>query len=129
MIFAKIENNICINVMVFENEIEAQKFDATLIALEEGFGIGDLYINNVWQKKEKSLEQQIEMIDLQLQEIDNQGVTRHLENQIEASNTYTALYETTKKLIDRKNELRAQRQELYQQEQNQKLQELINSQE
>ena len=57
-------------------------------------------------------QEQIEEIDSELLSIDGQGVTRHFENQVEASGTYEALYETTKTLIDRKQELRIQREEL-----------------
>lgn len=64
-------------------------------------------------KTEEELKQeQIQQIDEELMYIDNQGVTRHLENIVEATNSYNTLYETTKQLIDRKNELRAQRKEL-----------------
>lgn len=64
-------------------------------------------------KTEEELKQeQIQQIDEELLYIDNQGVTRHLENIVEATNSYDTLYETTKQLIDRKNELRAQRKEL-----------------
>ena len=129
MNFAKIEENICVNIMVFDTIADANNFDSTLIEIEEGFGIGDLYIDNQWQKREITLEEQIFLIDAGLKEIDDQGVTRHLENQIEASNTYDNIYESTKILIDKKNELRAQRKELYDQLQAQKLEELVNSQE
>lgn len=57
-------------------------------------------------------QEKIDEIDAELATIDSQGVTRHLENQIEASGTYATLYKTTKELIDRKNELRAERQKL-----------------
>lgn len=57
-------------------------------------------------------QEKIDKIDAELAEIDSQGVTRHLENQIEASGTYKTLYKTTKELIDRKNELRAEREKL-----------------
>lgn len=57
-------------------------------------------------------QEKIDEIDTELKQIDNEGVTRHLENQIEASNTYDVLYESTKQLIDRKNELRAEREQL-----------------
>lgn len=64
-------------------------------------------------KTEEELKQeQIEKIDEELKQIDNEGVNRHLENQIEASNTYDTIYESTRKLIDRKNELREQRKKL-----------------
>ena len=59
-------------------------------------------------KREFSMTE-IEKIDEELKQIDNEGVNRHLENQIEASNTYDTIYESTRKLIDRKNELREQR--------------------
>jgi hypothetical protein len=57
-------------------------------------------------------QEKIDEIDAELAEIDSQGVTRHLENQIEASGTYATLYKSTKELIDRKNELRAEREKL-----------------
>lgn len=57
-------------------------------------------------------QKRIDKIDAELKQIDSEGVTRHLENQIEASGTYETLYKTTKELIDRKNELRAEREKL-----------------
>lgn len=57
-------------------------------------------------------QEKIDEIDAELAKIDNQGVTRHLENQIQATGTYASLYKSTKDLIDRKNELRAEREEL-----------------
>lgn len=109
MDFAEIKDGVCINVIVFENEMKAKEFDNTLIKLEDGFGKGDWYKNNVWSKAIPTIEQQIEKIDKELKQIDNEGVNRHLENQIEATNTYDTIYESTRKLIDRKNELREQR--------------------
>ena len=61
---------------------------------------------------EEIKQEKIEEIDRELSDIDAQGVTRHLENIVEASNSYDTLYETTKALIDRKNELRLQRKTL-----------------
>ena len=64
-------------------------------------------------KTEEELKQEkIAEIDRELSDIDAQGVTRHLENIVEASGLYDTLYETTKALIDRKNELRLQRKTL-----------------
>lgn len=57
-------------------------------------------------------QEKIDEIDAELATIDSQGVTRHLENQVEASGTYATLYKSTKELIDRKNELRAEREKL-----------------
>jgi predicted nuclease with TOPRIM domain len=57
-------------------------------------------------------QEQINEIDNELAAIDSQGITRHLENTIEACNAYDSLYETTKELINKKQELRAQRAEL-----------------
>ena len=57
-------------------------------------------------------QEKIDEIDAELKQIDNEGVNRHLENQIEASKTYDILYESTKQLIDRKNELREERKRL-----------------
>lgn len=62
--------------------------------------------------EEEIKQEQIEKIDEELKQIDNEGVNRHLENQIEATNTYDTIYESTRKLIDRKNELREQRKKL-----------------
>ena len=76
---------------------------------------GDLIDIIELAKTEEELKQeQIQQIDEELLNIDNQGVTRHLENIIEATNSYNTLYETTKTLIDRKKELRVQRAELIQ---------------
>ena len=74
---------------------------------------GDLIDIIELAKTEEELKQeQIQQIDEELLNIDDQGVTRHLENIIEATNSYDTLYETTKALIDRKKELRLQRQTL-----------------
>ena len=62
--------------------------------------------------EEELTQEKINVIDAELAEIDSQGVTRHLENQVEASGTYATLYKSTKDLIDRKNELRAEREKL-----------------
>ena len=62
--------------------------------------------------EQEIIEDRIKDIDLELASIDAQGVTRHLENQIEASETYNTIYESTRKLIDRKNELREERKSL-----------------
>lgn len=66
----------------------------------------------VQKSEEELIQEQIEEIDAELSSIDSQGVTRHLENQVEASGTYETLYEATKTLIDRKKELRVQRLDL-----------------
>ena len=64
-------------------------------------------------KTEEELNQEkIAEIDAELDAIDSQGVTRHLENQIEASGTYDTIYKSTRELIDRKNELREERKTL-----------------
>lgn len=65
------------------------------------------------QKTEQELiQEEIESIDLELSDIDAQGVTRHMENIIDATNSYDTLYESTKQLIERKKELRIKRAEL-----------------
>lgn len=61
---------------------------------------------------EETIKEKISLLDKELKEIDNQGVTRHLENQIEASETYEIIHINTKNLIDKKNELRAEREQL-----------------
>lgn len=58
------------------------------------------------------VQEQIDEIDNELTKIDSQGITRHLENTIEACNAYDSLYETTKELINKKQKLRTQRAEL-----------------
>ena len=112
MVFAEIKNQICTNILQFDTEERAKSFGDNIVKLEEGFGIGDTYVNGVWSKPIETIEQRIEEIDKQLSDIDKQGVTRHLENQIEASGTYETIYETTRRLIDIKNELRLERKEL-----------------
>lgn len=62
--------------------------------------------------KEEEILDKIDEIDTELKKIDSDGVNRHLENQIEASKTYNTIYENTRLLIDRKKELREEREEL-----------------
>lgn len=112
MIFGKLENNTCINIIVFDTKEQAENFDNTLVEVAEGFGIGDDYIDGAWSKHIKTVEERIADIDKELIKIDNRGVTRHLENQIEASGTYEIIYTSTKELIDKKNQLRVERKEL-----------------
>ena len=59
-------------------------------------------------------KERVREIDSELAQIDSEGVTRHLENQVEASGTYDVIYETTRNLIDRKNVLRKERKTLIQ---------------
>lgn len=73
---------------------------------------GETIIETIPDKElteEEIKQEEIKKIDEELASIDREGVNRHLENQIEASNTYDTIYESTRKLIDRKNELREQR--------------------
>lgn len=64
-------------------------------------------------KAEKEIiQEKINNIDIELKQIDYEGVTRHLENQIEASGTLDTIYITTKELVERKAELREQRKTL-----------------
>jgi hypothetical protein len=98
--------------LVFETQEQAHQFDKSLVAVEDDFGIGDHYTNGKWEKHIPTIEESISEIDRQLKSIDMQGVTRHFENQIEASGTYDKLYDTTKNLINKKRELRIKRQEL-----------------
>lgn len=58
------------------------------------------------------IQEQITEIDGELIQIDKQGVTRHMENIIDACNLSNQLYDTTKNLINKKRELRIKRQEL-----------------
>ena len=57
MIFAKIENDICINILEFDTEEKAHNFDENLVKLEDGFGIGDLYKDGAWEKHQKTEEE------------------------------------------------------------------------
>ena len=69
-------------------------------------------IVNEGMKPEAMPKTRLQEIDEELVSIDSQGVTRHLENQIEASGTYDTIYKSTRELIDRKNELREERKTL-----------------
>lgn len=69
-------------------------------------------IVNEGMKPEALPKTRLQEIDEELASIDSQGVTRHLENQIEASGTYDTIYKSTRELIDRKNELREERKTL-----------------
>lgn len=73
MIFAKIENSICTNILVFDSKENAIRFDENLVELEEGYGIGDTY-NGEWVKKLKTEEElkqeRIEEIKIQLETLD-----------------------------------------------------------
>lgn len=74
---------------------------------------GDLVdVVEIAKTESEIIQEQIDAIDNELTQIDAQGVTRHLENTIEANGTYDKLYETTKALIDKKKELRTQRADL-----------------
>lgn len=69
-------------------------------------------VEEIPKTQEELNKERIAEIDTELTSIDSQGVNRHLENQIEASGTYDTIYESTRKLIDRKNELRQERKAL-----------------
>jgi len=112
MIFGIIEDEVCIETMLFNTVEDAMAFDIRLIKVDDEFGVGDIFDGDKWSHPVKTKEERIEEIDNELKEIDEQGVTRHLENQIDASGTYNTLYETTKQLIDKKRELRLERQNL-----------------
>jgi hypothetical protein len=74
---------------------------------------GDLVdVVEIAKTESEIIQEQIDAIDNELTQIDSQGITRHLENTIEACNAYDSLYETTKELINKKQQLRAQRAEL-----------------
>lgn len=68
-----------------------------------------LDIIQISKTEQELIQQEIESIDLELSNIDSKGVTRHMENIIDASNSYDALYESTKQLIERKRALRVER--------------------
>ena len=71
-------------------------------------------IVEIAKTEEEKTNERIAEIYLELKRIDSEGVTRHLENQIEASGTYDVIYETTRKLIDQKKALREERKTLIQ---------------
>lgn len=113
MIFAKIENGICVDIFEFETEESARNFDGSLIQVKEGFGIGDWYKDETWQSPVLSdLEQKVKRkneIDDTLERIDSQGINRVLEDIISNAGIFSLMYGETKKVIERKKTLREER--------------------
>ena len=109
MVFAKIENDICVNIIVFDSKEEAIVFDETLLELPEGYGIGDKYVDGAWYKKEQSKENKIKKIKLQLTKLDT-TINRATEDLYIL--TQTTPYTTIQEVITKKEELRKQLQEL-----------------
>ena len=109
MIFAKIENDICVNAIVFNSNEEAIAFDETLVELPEGYSIGDKYINGVWHKKEQSQKDKIKAIKMELTKLDN-TINRATEDLYVLTNTTP--YTTIQEVINKKEELRKELQEL-----------------
>lgn len=65
MNYAFIKNNICYNIVVFDDSEVAEAFEAYLkedglvdeiVILANGFGIGDSYLNGIWIKKQPIAE-------------------------------------------------------------------------
>lgn len=100
--------------LVNDNYALAQKIDELYpnfdFVLDNNGNLIDIV--EIPKSKEELDKERVAEIDAELDAIDSQGVTRHLENQIEASGTYDTIYESTRKLIDRKNELREERKAL-----------------
>lgn len=113
MQFAKIENERCVNILEFDTEENAHNFDKNLVLVEDGFGIGDLYKDGTWEKYKKSEEEikkEREMsIKIRLARLD-ETINRPTEDLYELTNTTP--YETVKKVIEEKKELRSELQEL-----------------
>ena len=70
MVFGKIVDGICVNILLFDSEEIAKEFDKELVLLEEGFGIGDWYKDNEWSHPIKSKEERMVEIIKELEELD-----------------------------------------------------------
>lgn len=103
MIFAKIQDDICINILEFESEMAAEDFDDSLIKLKEGYGIGDIYLNGAWSKKEETKQEKIEKIKEKLLSLDN-TINRATEDLYTLTNATP--YEAIQNVINFKIELR-----------------------
>lgn len=68
MVYAFIKDTVCINIVVFESEEQANAFketfirdgfidDSVLLEEDSQFGIGDIYENGTWNKKQNDVEQ------------------------------------------------------------------------
>ena len=113
MIFAKIEQGRCANILQFDSEEKAIEIGENLVRLEEGYGIGDGYNNGVWGKYQKTeseiKEEREKAIKEELNELDN-TINRATEDLYVL--TETTPYETIQKVINRKIELREELQTL-----------------
>lgn len=108
MTFAKIEDNICTNILFFDSVESALSFDETLVELEEGYSIGDIY-DGSWSKRQKTDKEKIKTIKAQLKNLDT-TINRATEDLYIL--TDLKAYDTVEKVILRKEELRKELQEL-----------------
>lgn len=116
MIFGEIQNNICINAMVFDTKEEALEFDNTLVEMPEGFNIGDKY-DGEWHKKTKTEEEVNKHIkEKKIEEIKSElnGLDTTINRATEDLYILTDLraYDTIEAVITRKEELRKELQNL-----------------
>jgi len=76
MRYAFIKNNICINIVIFDDIEKVEVFKETLdgivddiVLLEKGYGIGDKYENGIWEKQEPMIEKEKSEIEMLKEEI------------------------------------------------------------
>lgn len=113
MVFAKIKDGICINIMEFNSRESASTFDAELVELEEGYGIGDCYKDEKWSKPELTEE---EIKEKRMKEIKEELVMLDATINRATEDLYTLTkstpYQSTKEVIDKKEKLRLELQNL-----------------
>ena len=107
-IFGKIENERCVNVLLFVNEQTAHEFDNTLVEVEEGYGIGDDY-NGTWQHHTPTDTERIVEIHEELEKLDKE-ISRGLEDLYEL--TGKTPYQRLQYIIEIKQDLREELREL-----------------
>lgn len=108
MIFGKIENGRCVNIMSFQDEQTAHEFDNTLVEVEEEYGIGDDY-NGTWQHHIPTDKERIAQIHEELEELDK-VISRGLEDLYEM--THNTPYPRLQEAIDTKKDLREELEQL-----------------
>lgn len=109
MIFGKLQEGRCINVLLFENEQTAHEFDNTLVEVQEGYGIGDEYINGTWRHHTPTDEERIAQIHEELEKLDKE-ISRGLEDLYEL--TGKTPYQRLQYIIEIKQDLREELREL-----------------
>lgn len=110
MFFGEIENDVCINAIVFKTKEEAMKFDDNLVEIPEGYGIGDTY-NGEWIKKTKTEEEVHKQIkDIKINSIKAELIQLDTTINRATEDLYTLTdlkaYDTIEAVITRKEELR-----------------------